>query len=278
LKRRQIDVALISDVHLGTYGCHARELVTYLSSIRPRLLILNGDIVDGWQFKKRYFPPSHFAVIQEIMTMISEDVRVIYITGNHDEVLRKYSYMEIGNLVLADKFTFEVDHKKVWVFHGDVFDYTTQGGARMIAKMGSKGYDLLIVINRGVNKMLKKLHCKKIPLSQKVKDSVKSAARSVTNFEQTIADLAIDNHYDYVICGHIHQLCRKEFVNSRGRTTYLNSGDWVENLTALEYAGGRWELFRYQESGLRESPPAPGPKATNVVSEEIDLIFFGGIY
>jgi UDP-2,3-diacylglucosamine pyrophosphatase LpxH len=278
LKRRQIDVALISDVHLGTYGCHAKELVAYLSSIHPRLLILNGDIVDGWQFKKRYFPPSHFAVIKEIMNMISQDVRVIYITGNHDEVLRKYSYMEIGNLVLADKFTFEVDHKKVWVFHGDVFDYTTQGSARLLAKLGGKGYDLLIVINRLVNKILAKLNRKKIPLSRKVKDSVKSAAKFINNFEETIAELAIDNHYDYVICGHIHQPCRKEFVNARGRTTYLNSGDWVENLTALEYAGGRWELFRYAESGLQENPPAAGTKATKVVSEEIDLIFFGGIY
>lgn len=272
-------MALVSDVHLGTYGCHARELVAYLRSIRPRLLILNGDIVDGWQFKKRYFPPSHFAVIKEIMTMMSEDVRVVYITGNHDEVLRKYSYAEIGNLVLTDKFTFEADHKRIWIFHGDIFDYTTQGSAKLLAKLGGKGYDLLILLNRLVNNVLQKLHYQKIPLSKKIKDSVKSAAKYINNFEQTIADLAIENQYDYVICGHIHQPCQKEFVNARGRTTYLNSGDWVENLTALEYSGGKWDLFRYSESGLQDTPaPAGSAKKMNVVSEEIDLIFFGGIY
>lgn len=166
-------MAIISDVHLGTYGCHARELVSYLRSIQPRLLILNGDIVDGWQFKKRYFPPSHFAVIEEIMTMISDDIRVVYITGNHDEVLRKYSYAEIGNLVLTDKFTFEADHTRIWVFHGDIFDYTTQGTARMLAKLGGKGYDLLIIINRLVNNVLQKLHYEIIPLSKKVKECEK---------------------------------------------------------------------------------------------------------
>lgn len=279
LKKRPIDVAIISDVHLGTYGCHAHELVAYLQSISPRLLVLNGDIIDGWQFKKRYFPNAHFAVIKEIMKMVSQDVRVVYITGNHDEVLRKYTYSEIGNLILADKFTFEVDNKRVWIFHGDVFDNTTQGSAKLLAKLGGKGYDLLILLNRMVNVLLHKIAGRKISISQKIKESVKAAVKYINNFERTIADLAIENRYDYVICGHIHQPCRKEFSNAKGKTVYLNSGDWVENLTSLEYTGGEWKLFRYSDSNLTQDVQVnTDPPKVEIMSKEIDLIFFGGIY
>ncbi|MEX0635765.1 MAG: UDP-2,3-diacylglucosamine diphosphatase, partial [Ferruginibacter sp.] len=119
--KRAIDVVVISDVHLGTYGCHANELLSYLKSISPQILVLNGDIIDGWQFSKRYFPFSHMSVVKEIFSMATKGTRVVYITGNHDESLRRYSDLLLGNFLLTDKFLLEIDGKSTWIFHGDVF-------------------------------------------------------------------------------------------------------------------------------------------------------------
>ena len=279
MQRRRIDVVVISDVHLGTYGCHATELVTYLKSIEPGVLILNGDIIDGWQFSKRYFPHAHFAVIKEILHLMSLSSRIVYITGNHDEMLRKYSDLELGNLVLADKYILEIDNQKMWIFHGDVFDNTTTGSAKILAKMGGKGYDLLILLNRVINFVSKKLGRDQVSFSKKVKDSVKSAVKYINNFERIIAGLAIENGFDYVICGHIHQPCKKKFTSSKGQTVYLNSGDWVENLTALEYHAGEWNIFCYAESALEAGQAAQLlPKSINILSENTDLIFWENLY
>ena len=251
---RSLSVAVISDVHLGTYGCHATELLNYLRSINPQILILNGDIIDGWQFSKRYFPQSHFEVINEIFKKVSEGTRVVYITGNHDEILRRYSDMEIGNILLTDKFLLNIDGKKMWIFHGDVFDNTTKGSAKIIAKLGGKGYDLLILLNRAINFCLKLMHKNKVSLSKKVKNGVKKAVTYINNFEQTIADLAIEKKYDYVICGHIHQPMIKNMHQDEGSVTYLNSGDWIENLTALEYNNNEWSLYQYTETEFADVP------------------------
>src|SRR5207342_2287740 len=148
MERRYVDVVVMSDLHLGTYGCHANEIVNYLKSITPRILVLNGDIIDGWQFSKRYFPVVHMQVIKEIMSLLGKGTRVIYITGNHDEMLRRYSDIEIGNFQLTDKMVMEINGKMTWLFHGDVFDATTKGSAKLLAKLGGHGYDLLILSNR----------------------------------------------------------------------------------------------------------------------------------
>lgn len=252
LEKKILDVAVISDVHLGTYGCHARQLLKYLKSIQPRLLILNGDIIDGWQFSKRYFPAAHFAVIREIINMAEKGVKVVYISGNHDEFLRKYRLPEIGNVQFADKFIFELDQQKVWVFHGDVFDNTTRGSARLLAKLGGKGYDLLILLNRLINAILFRFTGRKISLAHKIKNGVKAAVKYINNFEKTIAELAIAEGYDYVICGHIHQPKQQVFTHQNKRTVYLNSGDWVEHLTALEYSKGTWTIYTYPKETYQE--------------------------
>ncbi|NBY25263.1 MAG: UDP-2,3-diacylglucosamine diphosphatase, partial [Chitinophagaceae bacterium] len=136
MTRRTLDVVVLSDIHLGTYGCHAKELVHYLKSISPQLLILNGDVIDGWQFSKSYFPTAHMQVIKEILDLMSRGTRVIYITGNHDEMLRRYSDLSLGNFQLTDKLVIEMNGEKTWIFHGDVFDATTKGSAKIIAKLG----------------------------------------------------------------------------------------------------------------------------------------------
>jgi len=247
MERRAIEVAIISDVHLGTYGCHAAELLNYLRSISPRLLIINGDFIDIWNFSKRYFPPSHMEVINQIMKMAATGTRVIYITGNHDELLRKYSDLELGNFQIADKLVMEINGSMCWIFHGDVFDATTKGSAKLMAKLGGKGYDLLILLNRMINWTLHLFGQEKMSLSKKVKNGVKKAVSWVSNFEQTAAELAIEKKYDYVICGHIHQPQKRLVQNTNGKVWYLNSGDWVENLTSLEYYANSWHIFTYEE-------------------------------
>lgn len=242
--KRKVEVAVISDVHLGTFGCHAKPLLTYLNSIEPKKLILNGDIVDIWQFSKRYFPKSHLKVIKKIIDMATDGVEVIYITGNHDEMLRKFSGTTIGNIRIVNKVVLELDGKKAWFFHGDVFDVSIQN-AKWLAKLGGYGYDLLIVINRVVNWFLEKIGKEKYSLSKRIKNSVKSAVKYINDFENVVSELAIENGYDYVVCGHIHQPKMLVKENKNVKTTYLNSGDWVENFTALEYQFKRWKVYNF---------------------------------
>lgn len=250
MKKRHVELVVISDVHLGTFGCHAKELHQYLSTIKPKTLILNGDIVDIWQFRKSYFPKSHLKVIKKLIDFASKGTKVYYITGNHDEMLRKFSDAHVGNFAIVDKLVLELDGKKAWIFHGDVFDASVNH-AKWIAKLGGMGYDYLILINRLVNWFLKKMGKEPYSFSKKIKASVKKAVSHISNFETTATELAIENKYDYVICGHIHEpkIIRKE--NKNGDTMYLNSGDWIENLTALEYNKKRWKLYRYADDYLQ---------------------------
>ncbi len=249
MKKRPVDIVVISDVHLGTYGCHAKELLKYLKSIKPKEVILNGDIIDIWQFKKRYWPKAHMKVVKLIMEWISKGVKVHYITGNHDEMLRKFVGFKLGSFTIVNKVLLTVDAKKMWFFHGDVFDVTMQH-SKWIAKLGAQGYDLLIILNRAVNFISKKMGKSPVSMSKKIKNSVKSAVKFINNFEQIAADIAIENEYDYVVCGHIHQPEMREIKNDKGSVLYLNSGDWIENLTALEYNNSKWSLYNYQEELL----------------------------
>src|SRR5665213_849959 len=126
-EKRKVDVVVISDVHLGTYGCHAEELHKYLKSIEPNRLILNGDIIDIWQFSKRYWPQSHMKVVKRIISLMTRGVKVTYITGNHDEMLRKFTGLKIGKMKIKDKAVLKLSNgKSAWIFHGDVFDVTMQ--------------------------------------------------------------------------------------------------------------------------------------------------------
>jgi len=247
LKKRKVEVAVISDVHLGTYGCHAKELLDYLSSIKPKILVLNGDIIDIWQFRKSYFPSKHLEVIKKIISMSTKGTKVYYITGNHDEFLRKFTDLHMGNISLIDKLVLELDHKRAWIFHGDVFDASiTQ--AKWLAKLGGWGYDILILINRFINWVLARFNKEPYSLSKKIKNNVKSAVKFITNFENVCVELAIENDYDYVICGHIHEPKIEFMENEKGEVFYLNSGDWVENLTALEYNNKKWKLYQHDRN------------------------------
>ncbi|WP_282125747.1 UDP-2,3-diacylglucosamine diphosphatase [Marinifilum flexuosum] len=244
--KRKVEVVVLSDIHLGTIGCRADELLKYLNSIQPKKLILNGDIVDIWQFKKRYWPKSHMRIIKHITSLLSKGVPVYYVTGNHDELLRKFEGFTLGKLQIVNKLILNLNGKKAWVFHGDVFDVTMQY-AKWLTKLGSIGYDLLIMINSMVNYFANLMGREKVSLSRKIKNSVKSAVKYINNFEQTAAEIAIDKGYDYVVCGHIHYPEYKEITSKNGSTMYLNSGDWIESLSALEYHKGEWSIYEYHK-------------------------------
>ena len=242
-----MEIAVISDIHLGTYGCRANELSRYLSTIDPAILVLNGDIIDIWQFSKKYWPPMHMQVIRQITSMLSRGVKVYYITGNHDEMLRRFEHFSAGDFHIVNKMVIHhANNTRSWIFHGDVFDVIMKH-SKWLAKLGSVGYDTLIYINSFINYISKKLGRGKISLSKKIKNSVKTAIKHINNFEETAAEIAIEKGYEYVLCGHIHQPCNRIIKNNSGSVNYLNSGDWIENLTALEYEHNGWKIYHYQE-------------------------------
>ncbi|WP_300669243.1 UDP-2,3-diacylglucosamine diphosphatase [Soonwooa sp.] len=268
---RNPEIVVISDIHLGTYGCKAKELLVYLQSIKPKILILNGDIIDVWQFKKSYFPKSHLKVVKKLINFATKGTKVYYITGNHDESFRKFTDLELGNLKLCNKLTMDIDNKKTWIFHGDVFDASVQH-SKWIAKLGGKGYDLLIQINNVVNWALVKMGREKYSFSKKIKNNVKKAVKYIGDFELTASELAIENGYDYVICGHIHQPQMREIVNNKGKCIYLNSGDWVENLSALEFENGEWKIV-YFDDIKDELKPDSTPEDEELLDLPIKDIF-----
>lgn len=246
--KREVDIVVISDVHLGTIGCHAEELLNYLKSIQPKTLILNGDIIDIWHFRKSYFPKEHLEVVRRLLKMATNGTKVYYLTGNHDDLLRKFGEFSLGLIQLRNKLVFQVDGKVHWVFHGDVFDASIQR-ARWLAKLGGEGYSLLIFINRTINRMRRLFGMGPASFAAKVKKSVKGAVKFISDFEDTAIDIAAEEGYDYVLCGHIHMPQMREVIGANGRkVTYMNSGDWVEHMTALEFKNGQWSIYSYDDS------------------------------
>ncbi len=249
MKKRKIDVAVISDVHLGTFGCHADELLAYLSSIQPNILVLNGDIIDAWQYSDQYFPAAHLKVLKKIIGMASSGVEVYYITGSHDEMIRKFSATIMGSFKIVDKLVLELDGKKAWFFHGNVFDVSIRN-AKWLIQFGSFGYDLLIRINRFAKWVFLKMGKERYSLSIKMKTNQESVLKHCNAFERAVVDLAIENGYNYAICGYTHHPKKEIREHKNGQCTYLNSGDWVDSLTALEYSLKRWKIYRYSHDKL----------------------------
>ena len=277
-RKRRVQVAVISDVHLGTYGCHAKELLRYLKSIRPQVLVLNGDIVDIWQFSKNYWPPAHMRVVRYLAGLAAKGVKIHYLTGNHDELLRKFAGLKLGNFRLDNKLVLDLPHGRTWLFHGDVFDVTMRH-SRWLAKLGGHGYDLLILINRFVNYVLAKFGRPRVALSKLVKERVKSAVAAVSNFEETAAAIAADEGYRYVACGHIHQPEIKPLSTEKGEVIYLNSGDWVENLTSLEYtAETGWQLYYYNDDpAMQQTAEAEAADAAEELADANPAVLLEGL-
>ena len=267
-RKRDVELVVLSDIHLGTYGCHAEDLLRYLKTINPKKIILNGDIIDMWQFTKRYWPKSHMQVVKHITGLLAKNTKIVYLTGNHDEMLRKFSGFKIGSFHIDNKIVLKLNGKRAWIFHGDVFDVTMKY-SKWLAKLGAIGYDTLILINTFVNWILNRFGKEKISLSKRVKDSVKSAVKFINDFEKIAADIAIENEYDYVVCGHIHQPEMKKIKTEKGEIMYLNSGDWIENLTALEFDSGSWSIYKYREDRKAQAVKLPKRFKDNLDNDKI---------
>ncbi len=272
LLKRPVELAVISDLHLGMRGCRAAEVLRYLKSIDAEILVLNGDIIDVWQFKKKYFPAAHMQVVRELLGMIARQKTIYYITGNHDEVFRRFKGFETSNFKIVNKVVLPLDGKKAWFFHGDVFDVTMQH-SKWLAMLGGKGYDALIWFNHLINQVSLALGKGRISLSKKVKESVKSAVKFINHFEETAAEIAIRNGFDYVVCGHIHQPANRIINMDEGQVTYLNSGDWVENCTALEYNQGEWRIHWQEEVAARDTDNVEKARSTKDLFQELLVEF-----
>jgi UDP-2,3-diacylglucosamine pyrophosphatase LpxH len=212
-------------------------------------------------------------IVKHITGLLSKGTKVTYLTGNHDEMLRKFAGFRLGNFQIANKKMVRLEGKSAWIFHGDVFDVTMQY-SKWLAKLGAIGYDTLILLNTFVNFILRVFGRGKISLSKRIKDSVKQAVKFINDFEKTAADIAISNGFNYVICGHIHHPEMKTITTEKGEVIYLNSGDWIENLTALEYDKGAWRIYRYTEDPVAQAVKIPRRFRNELDNDEIfkDLV------
>ncbi|MFO8000222.1 MAG: UDP-2,3-diacylglucosamine diphosphatase [Marinilabilia sp.] len=268
--KRQLQAVVISDAHLGIYNSKADQLYTYLKTIQPEVLVLNGDIIDGWRFSPSYFPTSHLRVIRYLFKMAENGTEIIYLPGNHDEIARRFTGINFGQFQVENKVVLTFDNKSTWIFHGDVFDIVMHH-SKWMAKMGSVGYGILAGINRMVNSILMLFGRRPISLAGKIKDKIKGGKKEdVTNFEAMVARLGIRKGYHFVICGHIHRPAKKRIKSPVGSITYLNSGDWVDHMTALEYEAEDWHLKHWDSASevVIEDPPGE-----EIISETIEDIF-----
>lgn len=252
---------VISDIHLGTKGSKAKEVARFLKQYRCDNLILNGDIIDGWQLKKSgSWKRKHTRFFNRILKMIDGDnTKVYYLRGNHDDFLDQILPLQIGNLSIQNDMIYESFGKKYFITHGDIFDSITSN-LRWIAYLGDIGYTFLLWLNRQVNYHRRKRGLPYFSLSQYIKGKVKSAVSYIDQYEEELAKMAVAKGCDGIICGHIH---KAENRNIDG-IHYLNSGDWVETMSALaEDFEGNWQLIFYNEINFKqESPVISLPKPT----------------
>jgi UDP-2,3-diacylglucosamine pyrophosphatase LpxH len=241
----------LSDIHLGTPDSKADEVVEFLKHIRCRKLVLNGDIIDGWALKRGgRWTSRHSRVIRKVMKMTENDeTEVIYLRGNHDEILERFLPMAFGRIRLAKEHIHTTPQgKRYLVVHGDGFD-SVSTNHRWLALLGAVGYDFLLKVNRVYNLYRAWRGKEYFSLSKRVKAKVKSAVSFVDRYEDLLQELARLRKCDGIICGHIHTPEDKQV----GGIHYLNSGDWVESLTAIiEHHDGRMELVRYRDFIARQ--------------------------
>jgi UDP-2,3-diacylglucosamine pyrophosphatase LpxH len=252
--RRRYRSLFLSDIHLGTRGCQANRLLSFLERHECDALYLVGDIVDGWRLKSGfYWPLEHTRVLKKFLAMAASGTRVTYVTGNHDEFLRRYTDMEVGNIQLVD----EAEHvtatgERLLVTHGDAYDVITRYH-RWLAFLGDIGYGFLLELNRLFNWGRKRFGYGYFSLSAWVKHRVKKAVSYIGDYEQAVSWTCRQRGFSGVVCGHIHHA----EITDYGEVRYMNCGDWVESCTALaERADGSFEIVRWAsaESATVEAP------------------------
>jgi UDP-2,3-diacylglucosamine pyrophosphatase LpxH len=236
---------ILSDIHLGISNSHVREVVHFLRHHTCDKLILNGDIIDGWQLRKSgKWKKKHTAFFKLLMKWLSaNDTIVIYLRGNHDDFLDEVLPLEVGNFSILRTHIHDSFGKKYFVVHGDIFDTVTTR-LKWIAKLGDTGYTFLLWLNRHYNNYRRKKGLPYYSLSQVVKQKVKTAVSFISDYEEELCAVAKAEKCAGVICGHIHQPANKDVDGIH----YLNSGDWVETLSAItESESGEWNILYYND-------------------------------
>lgn len=249
--KRKYRTIWISDIHLGTRGCNAVLLVDFLHSIECETLYLVGDIVDGWRLKRGwYWPDAHNEVVRRILKMAHRGTRVVFVAGNHDEMLREFAGLTFGGVELVTEAVHvTADGRHLLVTHGDSFDGVVLY-ARWLAFLGDKAYGLLLRANIVFNMVRRRMKLPYWSLSAHIKRKVKNAVQYVCSYEEAVAHEASSRGLDGIVCGHIH--CAE--IRQIGDITYYNDGDWVESCTALaEDALGEIAIIDW----ARESQTAP---------------------
>ena len=242
---------VISDVHLGTSGSKAKQVTNFLKQHSCEKLILNGDIIDGWQLKKYgTWKRKHTRFFKTVLKMMEDyDTQVIYLRGNHDDFLDQVLPMKVGRFSIQREYILKSHGRRFYVTHGDIFDSVTSQ-LKWIAQLGDIGYTFLLWVNKLYNNYRTSRGLPYYSLSQKVKAKVKSAVSYISDFETQLVELAKAKQCEGIICGHIHQPAIKQY----GDVLYLNSGDWVESLSALtEDENGEWNLVYYNETYKSEA-------------------------
>ena len=245
--KRNLDILVISDLHLGTYGSEADEVLAYLDTINADKIVINGDFVDIMLFNKRFWPSSHMKVIKYFLDLISQGKEIYYVTGNHDELMRKFLNFKIQNFKIVNQIVLNTAEGKVWIFHGDVFDFSIQ--TQWLTKLAGFLYDYMIIFNSWINKkIMRPLGRKRLNFSKTIKSNVKTAVQYFANFEMKAAEVAQKNGYKYVVCGHIHTPKIESFNINGEEVIYMNSGDWLESLSSLEYADNKWSIYMHKRT------------------------------
>jgi UDP-2,3-diacylglucosamine pyrophosphatase LpxH len=245
LKRNHYKTIVLSDIHLGTKSSKAKEVVRFLKNNTCDNLFLNGDIIDGWQLKKGgKWKKKHTRFFRVVLKMMEKyKTKIIYVRGNHDDFLDNIIPFVFGEITIVKDYIYVSKGKKFLVVHGDIFDAITTH-LRWLAMLGDVGYTLLLWINKVYNNWRIRRGLPYYSLSQVVKQKVKSAVSYISNYEKELVNYCRKKECDGVICGHIHHPA----ITQYGDTLYLNSGDWVESLTALvENYKGEWDIVYYED-------------------------------
>ena len=255
-KGQRFRTIFISDIHLGTPGCQALALMDFLRTHPSDTLYLVGDIIDGWQLRRRwYWPQAHNDVVQKLLRRVRKGCRVIYVPGNHDEFARDFVGHHFGGIeVVQEAVHVTADGRSLWIIHGDYFDAVVQC-AKWLAYLGDNLYEFTLRMNRHLNSLRGRLGLPYWSLSAYLKQKVKTALNYVTDFEEAVANEAKKRGHDGVLCGHIHR-AEMRMING---VLYCNDGDWVESRTALvEHYDGRLEILHWEPSHevQRTSQPA----------------------
>ena len=263
-ERRQFRTIWISDIHLGTKGCNSELLIDFLDHTDSETMYLVGDIIDGWRLKKKfYWPPEHNDIVWRVLKRARRGTRIVYIPGNHDEMVRPFSGMNFGGVeIQRAAFHETADGRKLMVLHGDEFD-TIMLAHRWLAFVGDALYHLMMKLNGWVAGVRKLLGLPYWSISKAAKHKVKNAVEFISKYEEVVARAAGERGVDGVVCGHIHTAEIREFAHEGRRIEYFNDGDWVEGCNALvEHFDGRMELLHWPDEVARRD--------VTVASEEME--------